>query len=145
MEFLCECADLECTETLKLSVGKYEHIRSSSVRFPIAISHDFPEVENVVDENRALCRRPEAWRSGRGGGFRAPSSRRRREALPSANTFPNILCSCAPANASELRIVEQMRVDRRHDVHTRATSCCETAISGTPWASPTLAAVCRSP
>ena len=43
MEFLCECADLECTETLKLSVGKYGHIRSSSVRFPIAIGHDFPK------------------------------------------------------------------------------------------------------
>jgi hypothetical protein len=45
----------------------------------------------------------------------------------------------------ELRIVEQMRVDLRRDVHTRVTSCCETAISGTPWASPTLAAVCGSP
>jgi len=51
MEFLCECADLECTETLNLTVGEYEHIRSSSVRFPIALGHDFPEFENVVEEN----------------------------------------------------------------------------------------------
>jgi len=51
MEFLCECADLDCTETLNLTVGEYEHIRSSPVRFPIARGHDFPEFENIVDEN----------------------------------------------------------------------------------------------
>lgn len=51
MEFLCECADLECTQTIKLSIAEYEHIRSSPVRFPIMIGHDFLEVENVVEEN----------------------------------------------------------------------------------------------
>ena len=51
MEFLCECADLDCTETLNLTVAEYEHIRSSGVRFPIASGHDFPEFENVVEEN----------------------------------------------------------------------------------------------
>jgi 5-bromo-4-chloroindolyl phosphate hydrolysis protein len=51
MEFLCECANLECAETLNLTVAEYEHIRSSPVRFPIAIGHDFPDVENVVEEN----------------------------------------------------------------------------------------------
>jgi hypothetical protein len=50
MEFLCECANLECAETLNLTVAEYEHIRSSPVRFPIAIGHDFPDVENVVEE-----------------------------------------------------------------------------------------------
>jgi hypothetical protein len=51
MEFLCECADLQCTETIKVNIGEYEHIRSSPVRFPIALGHDVPEVENVVEEN----------------------------------------------------------------------------------------------
>jgi hypothetical protein len=51
MEFLCECADLDCTETLNLTVAEYERIRSSGVRFPIANGHDFPEVESVVEEN----------------------------------------------------------------------------------------------
>jgi hypothetical protein len=52
MEFLCECADLDCTETLNLTVAEYERIRSSGVRFPIASGHDFfPEFENVVEEN----------------------------------------------------------------------------------------------
>jgi hypothetical protein len=51
MEFVCECADLECTQTLNLTVAEYERIRSSGVRFPIAIGHDFPKFENVVEEN----------------------------------------------------------------------------------------------
>ena len=51
MQFLCECAYLDCTQTLNLTVAEYERIRSSGVRFPIASGHDFPEVENVVEEN----------------------------------------------------------------------------------------------
>jgi 5-bromo-4-chloroindolyl phosphate hydrolysis protein len=51
MEFLCECADLDCTETLNLTVAEYERIRNSPVRFPIAVGHDFPEIENVVEDN----------------------------------------------------------------------------------------------
>ena len=46
---LCECADLDCTATITLSVAEYERIRSSSVRFPIAPGHELPEVENVVE------------------------------------------------------------------------------------------------
>ena len=53
--FLCECADLECTETFTLSVGEYERIRSSSVRFPVALGHDLPEIENVVEENERFA------------------------------------------------------------------------------------------
>lgn len=51
VEFLCECASLECTETLSLSLAEYEHIRSSPVRFPITPGHVYPEVESVVEEN----------------------------------------------------------------------------------------------
>jgi hypothetical protein len=50
LELLCECADLQCTATIHLSVAEYERIRSSSVRFPIALGHVVPEVENVVEE-----------------------------------------------------------------------------------------------
>jgi hypothetical protein len=51
LQLLCECADLDCTETITLSVAEYESIRASSVRFPIAVGHDFPEVEAIVEEN----------------------------------------------------------------------------------------------
>lgn len=49
LELLCECADLECTATITLSVAEYERIRSSPVRFPIAVGHEVPEVEKVVE------------------------------------------------------------------------------------------------
>ena len=51
VQFLCECANMDCTETLTLSVGEYEHIRSSPVRFPIKLGHDYPEFETVVAQN----------------------------------------------------------------------------------------------
>lgn len=50
VEFLCECSRMDCTATLNMSMAEYEHIRSSPVRFPIALGHDFPEVESVVEE-----------------------------------------------------------------------------------------------
>ena len=34
-EFLCECGEADCIETLHLSIGEYESIRSSPNRFPI--------------------------------------------------------------------------------------------------------------
>jgi hypothetical protein len=48
VEFVCECASLECTETINLSVAEYEHVRESPKRFPIALGHDFPAFEDVV-------------------------------------------------------------------------------------------------
>ena len=32
-----------------MSMAEYERIRSSPVRFPIAVGHDFPEFESVVE------------------------------------------------------------------------------------------------
>jgi hypothetical protein len=50
-EFLCECADTNCVETIQLSIAEYESIRSSPVHFPIKPGHDYPEFERVVEEN----------------------------------------------------------------------------------------------
>jgi 5-bromo-4-chloroindolyl phosphate hydrolysis protein len=49
VEFLCECARMDCDETLSLSMAEYERIRSSPTRFPIAVDHHFPEIESVVE------------------------------------------------------------------------------------------------
>ena len=49
-EFLCECADTNCVETIELSIAEYESIRSSPVRFPVKFGHDYPEFERVVQE-----------------------------------------------------------------------------------------------
>jgi hypothetical protein len=50
VEFLCECARMDCMATMNLSIAEYERIRSSPLRFPIALGHNFPEVEDVVEE-----------------------------------------------------------------------------------------------
>jgi hypothetical protein len=50
-EFLCECANTNCVETIELSIAEYESIRSSPVRFPIKVGHDYPEFERVVEEH----------------------------------------------------------------------------------------------
>jgi hypothetical protein len=50
-EFLCECADEGCVETIELSIAQYEAIRSSPLRFPVKPGHDCPEFERVVDEH----------------------------------------------------------------------------------------------
>jgi hypothetical protein len=49
--FLCECARMNCAATIRLSMAEYNLIRSSAIRFPVAVGHDFPEFENVV----AIC------------------------------------------------------------------------------------------
>ena len=51
MQVLCECADLSCDDVLDISMLEYESIRSSPVRFPIALGHDLPDVEQVVEQN----------------------------------------------------------------------------------------------
>jgi hypothetical protein len=50
-EFLCECADANCVEMIELSITEYASIRSSPVRFPVKLGHDYPEFERVVEEN----------------------------------------------------------------------------------------------
>jgi hypothetical protein len=50
-EFICECADLDCTVKLPMTIAEYEAVRASSVRFPIAPGHSFPEFERVVEDN----------------------------------------------------------------------------------------------
>ena len=50
-EFLCECASLDCTETLQLSLTEYEDARRWPNRFPVLPGHFLPEVERVVEQN----------------------------------------------------------------------------------------------
>jgi hypothetical protein len=51
LEFLCECADRGCVQTIVLSITEYESVRSSPVRFPIKHGHDYPEFERVIEDH----------------------------------------------------------------------------------------------
>jgi hypothetical protein len=46
--FLCECGDEACTETVYLSVGTYEEVRSDPTMFIVAPGHEMNDVEEPV-------------------------------------------------------------------------------------------------
>ena len=48
-EFLCECSNEACIETLALSREEYEIIRSSPNRFVVLPGHELLEVDRVVE------------------------------------------------------------------------------------------------
>jgi hypothetical protein len=54
-EFLCECADPDCVETLQLSIAEYESVRNFPRRFPLKPGHGRPEFERVVEENERFA------------------------------------------------------------------------------------------
>ena len=49
-EFICECADTDCTQMLHLTIAEYEAVRESPVRFPVAPGHVYRDFEKVVEE-----------------------------------------------------------------------------------------------
>ena len=51
IEFLCECGDAECTESISLTLMEYERLRDDPLLFGIKGGHAIPDVEDVVGEN----------------------------------------------------------------------------------------------
>ena len=49
--FCCECAQFGCGELIELSVREYERVRANGRRFIVALGHNLPEVEDVVEEH----------------------------------------------------------------------------------------------
>ena len=49
-EFVCECANADCTFRLKLPISVYETIRSDPKQFVVLPLHFTPEVEHLVAE-----------------------------------------------------------------------------------------------
>jgi hypothetical protein len=50
-EFICECADTGCTESMNMSLAEYEAVRASSTRFPVLPGHEVDDIERVVEQN----------------------------------------------------------------------------------------------
>jgi hypothetical protein len=50
MTVICECSDADCAERLELRVSEYERVRSDSLLFLIVKGHQFPEIEQVVEQ-----------------------------------------------------------------------------------------------
>jgi hypothetical protein len=52
-EYLCECANADCTFRIALSTSEYEAIRADPKQFVVLPLHHTPEVETLVAENDA--------------------------------------------------------------------------------------------
>jgi hypothetical protein len=51
VRFRCECAQLDCHTILRLTLPEYESIREHPRRFVVAIGHEVPEAEIVVERH----------------------------------------------------------------------------------------------
>lgn len=51
-EFVCECGDAGCTETIALRDEEYEHVRADPLLFAIVPGHEIQDVEEIVSRNQ---------------------------------------------------------------------------------------------
>jgi len=42
-EYLCECGDATCTETIQMTVSDYEDVRSDPTHFAVLPGHEIPD------------------------------------------------------------------------------------------------------
>jgi hypothetical protein len=60
-EWVCECADMSCTERISMTVAEYKTLRSDGNTFAVLAGHEVPEVEQVVrrtDRYLVVSKRP---------------------------------------------------------------------------------------
>ena len=50
-QFVCECADANCTHRLEATLDEYEHVRRDGATFMLAPGHDHADIERVVERN----------------------------------------------------------------------------------------------
>jgi hypothetical protein len=50
-EFVCECGNQECIETIELNLKAYERIRSNPTWFLVKPDHDISQIERVISRD----------------------------------------------------------------------------------------------
>lgn len=82
-EFVCECADPNCTERVHARLDEYEEVRAEPTTFLITPGHEQPDIERVVakrgrfqivDKVQAIARRTVIRLDPRRDGPAAPSA-----------------------------------------------------------------------
>jgi hypothetical protein len=48
LDFVCECAHLECRAKVSLTAAEYERVRADPMLFAIVDGHEVPDTEDVV-------------------------------------------------------------------------------------------------
>jgi hypothetical protein len=49
-DFVCECADVDCIEKIRMTLPEYEALRSDATRFAVKHGHLAPAAERVIEE-----------------------------------------------------------------------------------------------
>jgi hypothetical protein len=49
-DYLCECSDTDCIETIPLKKEEYEHARSRPTVFFVLPGHERPTLEKIIEE-----------------------------------------------------------------------------------------------
>jgi hypothetical protein len=49
-EFICECADPNCTHRVSASLAEYENVRAEPTKFLLAPGHEEDDIERVVSD-----------------------------------------------------------------------------------------------
>jgi len=47
-QFICECADPNCTHRVEATLVEYEEVRADGATFMLAPGHDEPDIERVI-------------------------------------------------------------------------------------------------
>ena len=53
--FLCECGNPKCTQAIVLTCAEYERFREHANRFAVALNHENPETETIVEQNERFA------------------------------------------------------------------------------------------
>lgn len=51
--FICECAELSCTQELRVPLETYTQVRTDPARFILAPGHNDPRLERIVEEDES--------------------------------------------------------------------------------------------
>ena len=52
---VCECGNPDCMLQIELTRAEYEHVRAHASRFVVALNHENPETESVVEQNERFA------------------------------------------------------------------------------------------
>jgi anti-sigma B factor antagonist len=50
-QLICECGNPDCTQRIELTADEYEYVRAHASRFVVALNHENPETESIVEQN----------------------------------------------------------------------------------------------
>ena len=54
-QLVCECGNPECTQSIELTHDEYERVRAHASRFVVALNHENPETESIVEQNERFA------------------------------------------------------------------------------------------